>query len=189
MKTIITIFTVNLGFTYRKLVAHAAFKSKHNSNHDDVIKRKHILRYWPFVRRIHRSPVNSPHKGQWRETLMFSLICAWTNDWVNHGNAGDLKRHRTHYDVTLMRMWNVSICTYVSVIRYAFVCFCVNVLCVVLSVGETDLLTSYAKYKSWILNLEYVGNASDNKTPFHFIRWNLRLLLYILYEFLEIGAF
>ena len=33
-------------------------------------------RYWPFVRRIHRSPVNSPHKGQWRGTLLFSLICA-----------------------------------------------------------------------------------------------------------------
>ena len=27
--------------------------------------------YWPFVRGIHRSPVNSPHKGQWRGALMF----------------------------------------------------------------------------------------------------------------------
>ena len=32
--------------------------------HDDVIKWKHFPRYWPFVRGIHRSPVNSPHKGQ-----------------------------------------------------------------------------------------------------------------------------
>ena len=31
---------------------------------DDVIKWKHFARYWPFVREIHRSPVNSPHKGQ-----------------------------------------------------------------------------------------------------------------------------
>ena len=31
--------------------------------HDDVIKWKHFPRYWPFVRGIHRSPVNSPHKG------------------------------------------------------------------------------------------------------------------------------
>ena len=44
--------------------------------HDDVIKWKHFPRYWPFVRGIHRSPVNSPHKGQWRGTLMFSLICS-----------------------------------------------------------------------------------------------------------------
>ena len=40
---------------------------KHNYiGHDDVIKWKHFPRYWPFVRGIHRSPVNSPHKGQWR---------------------------------------------------------------------------------------------------------------------------
>ena len=29
---------------------------------------------WPFVWGIHRSPVNSPHKGQWRWALMFSLM-------------------------------------------------------------------------------------------------------------------
>ena len=47
-----------------------------NPLHDDVIKWKHFPRYWPFVREIHRSPVNSSHKGQWRGALMFSLICA-----------------------------------------------------------------------------------------------------------------
>ena len=31
-------------------------------NYDDVIKWKHFPRYWPYVRGIHRSPVNSPHK-------------------------------------------------------------------------------------------------------------------------------
>ena len=44
--------------------------------HDDVIKWKHFPRYWPFVRGIHRWPVNSPHKGQWRGAFMFSLISA-----------------------------------------------------------------------------------------------------------------
>ena len=44
--------------------------------HNDVIKWKLFPRYWPFVRGIHRSPVNSPHKGQWRRALIFSLICA-----------------------------------------------------------------------------------------------------------------
>ena len=47
--------------------------------HDDVIKWKHFPRYWPFVRGIHRSPVNSPHKGQWRGALMFTLSCVWIN--------------------------------------------------------------------------------------------------------------
>ena len=46
--------------------------------------------------------VNSPHKGQWRGALMFSLICAWINAWVNSREAGDLRCHRAHYDVTVM---------------------------------------------------------------------------------------
>ena len=49
-----------------------------------------------------RWPVNSPHKGQWRGASMFSLVCAWTNGWVNHRDAGDLKRHRAHYDFTVV---------------------------------------------------------------------------------------
>ena len=70
---------------------------KNSIIHDDVIKWKHFPRCWPFV-----SPVNSPHKGQRREALMFSLICAWTNRWVNNPNAGDLNRYRAHYDVTVI---------------------------------------------------------------------------------------
>ena len=38
--------------------------------HDDKL----FPRYWPFVRGIHRSPVNPPHQGQWRGALMFLLI-------------------------------------------------------------------------------------------------------------------
>ena len=59
-------------------------------------------RNWPFLQGIHRSPMKSPYKGQWRESLMFSLICAWINCWVNNGEAGDLRRHRAHYDVIVM---------------------------------------------------------------------------------------
>ena len=72
------------------------------TRHDDVIKSKHFPRNWPFVRGIHRSPVNSPHKGQWRGGFDVSLICVWINDWVNNGEAGDLRRYRIHYDVTVM---------------------------------------------------------------------------------------
>ena len=70
--------------------------------YDEIIKWKHFPRYWPFVRGIHRSPVNSPHKGLWRGALMFSLICAWINRWVNNREAGDFKCHRAHYDVIAM---------------------------------------------------------------------------------------
>ena len=48
------------------------------------------------------SPVNSPQKGQWRGALMFSVICAWINAWVNNLEAGDLRRHRAHYDVIVI---------------------------------------------------------------------------------------
>ena len=46
--------------------------------YDDVIKWTHFPCQLAFERGIHRSPVNSPHKGQWRGALMFCLICAWT---------------------------------------------------------------------------------------------------------------
>ena len=35
------------------------------------------------------------------ELWFFSLICAWTKNWVNNGDAGDLRRHYTHYEVTV----------------------------------------------------------------------------------------
>ena len=73
-------------------------------HHDDVIKWKHFPRYWPFVRGIHRSPVNSPHKGQWRGALMFTLICARINGWVNNREAGDLRRYRPYHDVIVMTL-------------------------------------------------------------------------------------
>ena len=47
-------------------------------------------------------PVNSPHKGQWRGALMFTLICARMYGWVNNREAGDLRRYRAHYDVIVM---------------------------------------------------------------------------------------
>ena len=70
--------------------------------HDDVMKWKHFPRYWPFVRGIHRSPGNSPHKGQWRGAVMLSLICAWTNSWASNRDAGGFKHHRAHDEVTVM---------------------------------------------------------------------------------------
>ena len=70
------------------------------SCHVDTVN--HFPRYWPFVRGIHRSPVNSPSKGQWRGDFMFSLICVWTYGWVNNRDAGDLRRHRAHYDVAVI---------------------------------------------------------------------------------------
>ena len=79
-------------------------------SYDDVIKWKHFSCYWPCVRGIHRSPVNSPHKVQWRGALMgFFFICAWINGWVNNRGAGDWRRNRAHYDVVVMRNLNNTV--------------------------------------------------------------------------------
>ena len=89
-------------------------KKKHQNrpaaqvNHDDVIKWTHYTRYWPFVRGIHRWPVNSPNKGLWHGALMFSFIYVWINGRVNNREAGDLRRHRAHYDVIVMK-WNLGL--------------------------------------------------------------------------------
>ena len=49
---------------------------------------------------------NSPHKDLWSRALMFSLIYAWINCWVNNCEAGDLRRHRAHYDIIVI-LWTV----------------------------------------------------------------------------------
>ena len=59
---------------------------------------------------------------------MFSLICAWINDWVNNRVAGDLRRHRTHYDVTVMReLYLLNTCYMVTIsedLSHVYVVFC-----------------------------------------------------------------
>ena len=85
-----------------KLIAGGYFVFSHGifkHNNDDVIKWKHFPRYWPFVRGIYQSPVNSPHKGQW-------------HGWVNNREAGDLRRHCGHYDVTVWHIWLSSSLVY-----------------------------------------------------------------------------
>ena len=56
---------------------HMKFQSRYQTIHDDVIKWTPFPRCWAFVRGILESPVDSPHKGHWSTSLMFSYICAW----------------------------------------------------------------------------------------------------------------
>ena len=43
-----------------------------------------------------------PSQGQWRRALMVPVICAWTSDWTNNREAGDLRRRLVHYGSTVM---------------------------------------------------------------------------------------
>ena len=135
-----------------------------NHTHDDVIKWKHFPRHWPFVRGIHRSPVSSPHKGQWRGALMFSLICVWINDWVNNREAGDLRRYRAHYDVTVManvRYWYCDVTFVVcSYTRHKFV---INlwITIVIIDFPPPDIY-SVAWKNVWVLYRSIYGFSSWN---------------------------
>ena len=50
------------------------------------------------------APVTGEFPSQWSVTRSFdvSFICAWINGWVNNRAAGDLRRHRSHYDITVI---------------------------------------------------------------------------------------
>ena len=99
----VSLFGQSMECPYESLIwSNECFCEYLISVHDDVNNWKHFPRYWPFVRGIHRSPVNSSHKGQWRGALMFSLNFAWINGWVNNGEADDLRRRGVHYEVTVM---------------------------------------------------------------------------------------
>ena len=105
--------------------ANILFSSQQSSTHKIMIQNsKRVLSRWRHQMETFSAllalsagkspvPVNSPHKGQWRGALMFSLIYAWINDWVNNREAGDLRRHRGHYDVNVMcfgahQSWNFN---------------------------------------------------------------------------------
>ena len=51
---------------------------------------------------IHRWPLDSYHKSQWQGTLMFALICTWTNGWANNWSV--------YFDVTVMELFIYSLC-------------------------------------------------------------------------------
>ena len=76
------------------------------TDHYDAIKWRYFPCYWPFVRGIHRSPVTSPRTNNSdAELWCFHWSAPWINAWVNNREAGDLRRHRSHYDIIAMSFW------------------------------------------------------------------------------------
>ena len=74
------------------------------------------------------SPVPGDFHTQRPVTRSFDIfICVWINGWVNNGEAGDLRRYRAHYDVTVMNTGMMSVTRwgrvthiYVSQLRHNF---------------------------------------------------------------------
>ena len=120
--------------------------------------------------------VNSPHKGQWRRAIMFSLTCVWINGWVNNREAGDWRRHRAHYDVIVVTLleFRKGICEFKSTtIYYILECsFCDTLKWFVflLTYGSLTEITSesttleYWQLEKVSLLLTY-GSLQERTTP------------------------
>ena len=89
--------------------------SKHLNLETRLWNYRHACSWWRHQMETYSALLainagNSPatHKGRWRGSLMLSLICAQINGWVNNCEAGGSRRHRAHYDITVMLCfeWN-----------------------------------------------------------------------------------
>ena len=113
-------------------------------------------------------PVNSPHKGQWRGALMVSLICSWTNRWVNNREADDLRRHQAHYDVSVTRECNIKgavtlLGFYVSIMLGDVVSS--NSKCQALCNHRCDLELGHLGFRLFFLWIQYLElNFIDKST-------------------------
>ena len=127
----------------------------------------HFPRYWPFVRGIHRSPVNSPHKGQWRGALVFSLICVRINGWVNNREAGDFRRYRAHYDVTVIRKAIPDFI--VTFWHLCEICSLISQICVTTTAKNKSALVQARVWRR-IDHMFHKATVSDSQ-----LRWILQL--------------
>ena len=104
--------------------------------HDVVIKWKHFPQYWLFARGIHRSWWIPRTKASHAE-LLSSMICPRINCWVNNRKAGDLRRHRAHYDTTVMSY--ISVLAAQSRLTMPLVVFCSHQRIICLFVARPKL--------------------------------------------------
>ena len=63
---------------------------------------------------VGNSPVTGEFPAQGTVTRSFDIfwMYSWLNDWVNIGQAGDLRCHYAHYDVTVMTVDVLALLAY-----------------------------------------------------------------------------
>ena len=76
------VFAIVYPGIYNRFSPQHSSRYAHSSRfiHDDVIKLKHFPCYRPFGNSL--VTCGCPSQRPWNGALMFSLICAWTKDWV-----------------------------------------------------------------------------------------------------------
>ena len=128
--------------------------------------------------------VNSPNNGQWRGALMFSLICAWINGWVNTREAGDLRRHRTHYDISVMNLGqNTTIPIYAKWILKCRLPNGVTILSQPTRANPAFFLSHIKSYhlnsqniikcitSQWIFEFKYLSSRHHSACWWHIVNW------------------
>ena len=113
-----------------------------------------------------------PSKGQWPGAFMFSLICAWINCWANNQDAGDLRYHRAHYDVTVLvqgipRMHTVRILLYFDMACYRFSSIFFSVTFLALGSDTFHSMPVKLVWMIWVTELRssIVAVYINKKTP------------------------
>ena len=81
-------------------------------DHDDVIKWKHFPLTGPLCGEFTGHRWIPLTKASDAELWCFRWSAPWINSWVNNREAGDLRRHRTHYDAIVMSafIWHKREC-------------------------------------------------------------------------------
>ena len=135
---------------------------------------EHFPRYCPFVMGIHRTQIHSPHKGHWRGAFMFSSICAWTNDWANNRDIGDLRRHRAHYDVNVM--WISIFCSRVSVM-YLFFYVSIMLVCITSNEYECVFIKGFSLF---MVENSYTPRTRVKRNGFYTLQYSVSTFEWLL---------
>ena len=132
------------------------------------------------------SPVNSQHKVQWRGVMMFSLICAWTNGWVNNGETPSRPLWR---NCNTLKVSNLNRSAVERLVESKCKYYKITVFAGKVDVLENDKCTNlscitfaYMLFVSWhdMAVMKRVNNNSRKSTP-----WSFRFVIVKVLSYFE----
>ena len=109
------------------------------------------------------SPGEIPAQRPVTRSFDVFLICARINDWVNNREAGDLRRHRGHYDVIVMFFNHLAKCRHVAAGTLVQIGSSQVMVCRVLGAKSR---TYDGIIVNWTLRIQLQWNLNQN--TFHF---------------------
>ena len=77
--------------------------------HDMIMTWQWFPHYWPYVRGIHGSLLDSADKGPVTVTLIFPLLLAWISCWTNRRVVSAFRWHDAHVISPWCTIWLVQL--------------------------------------------------------------------------------